>query len=321
MALPGGWRRLVGIALAVFLIDGCPGDARLRAGSAADPFADCQPEAEPNETAEQAPLTAGDICFEGTLVEKADQDLWFWDVRPEDGLATWTFTVDGVPNATTSVHVIRLTSDDGVFPVATAGDATRADSDVKTGQPGVLADIQLPPDRYLLGVSRADAVGGVTLTDDLTYRFAIERHVDLPASADVEPNDDAASASPIEGLFDVSGDVGDGRDVLRWTLDEAAAARTYRLEARTTLNAPLTLELRSADGQPMSLAQRVRSERQRVRDARHPRPARRLPHRGDRAGLDRAAVRRPVRRGHRPDRRRRAQRRPRPRRSRSTRRR
>ena len=203
MALQGRWRRLIGMGIVLLMIaTAAPATPALAQDPAADPFVGCQPEVEPNDAAEEAPLTAGDICFEGSLVEKADQDLWLWDVRPEDGLATWTFRVDGVPNATTSVHVIRITSDDGVFPVATAGDATRADSDVKTGQPGVLDSIQLPPDRYLLGVSRADPVGGASLTDDQTYHFAIERHVDLPPSGDREPNDTAADASPSAGLFD-----------------------------------------------------------------------------------------------------------------------
>ena len=97
-----------------------------------------------------------------------------------------------------------------------------------------------------------------TLTDDRTYRFSIERHLQTAGSADVEPNDDAATASPLAGLFEISGDVGDGHDIYRWTLDDADAARTYRIEAQTSLRAPLTLELRSAAAQPMALAQWTR---------------------------------------------------------------
>src|SRR3990172_1334288 len=96
--------RIVGMALAVAMATPALPTARI---TAQEPL-DCQPEVEPNDRAEEAPLTAGDICYEGTLIEREDQDLWFWDVRPEDGLATWTFTVDGVPNASTSVHVIRV---------------------------------------------------------------------------------------------------------------------------------------------------------------------------------------------------------------------
>jgi hypothetical protein len=80
-------------------------------------------------------------------VDKPDQDLWFWTVRPEDGLSTWTFTMAGVPGATTSVHVIRITSPQGVFPTTTAGDAARVDSDPDSSVPGILSDVQLPPGR------------------------------------------------------------------------------------------------------------------------------------------------------------------------------
>ncbi len=220
--------------------------------TAAETAAECAAESEPNDRAEEAPETSGPICFTGSLVEKPDQDLWFWTVQPEDGLSTWTFTVAGVPGATTSVHVIRITTPAGVFPVTTAGDATRADSDPDSDVPGVLSEVQLPPGRYLLGVSRADPVGGAVLTSDRDYRFSIDRVVDLPPSGDVEPNDTPAAGSPVSGGFAVSGDLGSSVDDYRWRITDADAARSWRLEARTSLQAALTLSLlsgqRRADG-------------------------------------------------------------------------
>lgn len=214
----------------------------------------CTPESEPNDLPEQAPSLSGEMCYQGTLVEKADQDLWFWEVKPEDGLATWTFTISGVTHATTSVHVIRVVSEPGVLPPATSGEATRADSSDTSPEPGVIADLQLPPGLYLLGVSRADPVAGRELTDDRDYWFSITRRLDVPPSADAEANDDPATASPIEGAFDISGDLGGSTDLYRWTIGPADAERSWRLEGRTSLHAPLQLELRSLAGAQMAAA-------------------------------------------------------------------
>ena len=103
-------------------------------------------------------MVSGEVCFSGSLPEKPDQDLWLWDVLPQDGLSTWTFSITGVPNATTSVHVIRITSPPGVFPVTTAGDAARVDSEldgITRGRPAghPAAGRSLPPGR-LTGGSR-----------------------------------------------------------------------------------------------------------------------------------------------------------------------
>ncbi len=197
-------------------------------------------------------MVSGEVCFSGSLPEKPDQDLWLWDVLPQDGLSTWTFSVTGVPNATTSVHVIRITSSPGVYPVTTAGDAARVDSELDGITAGVLPDIQLPVGRYLLGVSRADPVGGREITDDRQYEFSIVRHLDLPPVGDLEPNESSATASPVTGGFAVSGDLQGSIDEYRWSLSGADAARSWRLEAQTGLRQAMVLSLSSTSGAVMA---------------------------------------------------------------------
>lgn len=173
-------------------------------------------------------------------------------------------------HTTTSVHVLRVTSPPGTFPPSTSGEATRADSHDTSDEPGVIADLQLPPGRYLLGVSRTDPVAGRALTDDRDYWFSIARRLDVPPSADAEPNDDPVAASPIGGLFQISGDLGGSTDLYRWTLAPSDAERSWRLEARTSLQAPLQLELRSISGEPLATVGLDRDGLARIHDLRLP---------------------------------------------------
>ena len=91
-----------------------------------------------------------------------------------------------------------------------------------------------------------------SLTDDLGYELRIARTGTLPPSGDVEPNDDATTATPVSGAFELSGDVGGSADAFRWMLSGADAARSWRLEAVTSIGTALNMALTTADGEPLA---------------------------------------------------------------------
>ena len=138
-----------------------------------------------------------------------------------------------------------------VFPIVDITEAFRADSDAHLGSAPVTSETRLAPGHYLVGVSRGYAGYDQELTDDLGYELRIARTGTLPPSGDIEPNDDATTATPVSGAFELSGDVGGSADVFRWTLSDEDAARSWRLEALTSVGAPLTLALTTADGEPL----------------------------------------------------------------------
>ena len=152
---------------------------------------DCTAEVEPNELPEQVPSLVGEVCLTGTLPAQipADQDLSLWEVPPEDGLTTWSFTMRGVPTTITSVHVIPVISAPGVLPLETASEVLRVDSDPHLDTPPGVAETRIAPGRYILGISRGLPFEH-DLTDDIGYELRIVRTGELPPAGDIEPNDD-----------------------------------------------------------------------------------------------------------------------------------
>ena len=71
--------RLIGLVVALATM--LPASGWAVVPTAAQSSVPCVPESEPNDRAEEAPETLGEVCFTGTLVEKPDQDLWFWTVQ------------------------------------------------------------------------------------------------------------------------------------------------------------------------------------------------------------------------------------------------
>jgi hypothetical protein len=205
----------------------------------------CPSEVEPNDRPEQAPALAGEVCLTGSLVEQPDQDLFLWEVAPEDGLTTWAFTVRGVPTTITSAHVFRL-PDPVVYPIVDVPEVFRADSDAHLGTPPVTTEARLAPGTYLVGISRGDAGFNQALTDDREYELRIARTGAIPPTGDVEPNDDPTSATPVSGGFALSGDLAGSNDVFRWTLSPEEASRPWRLEAVTSMGAALHVALATA---------------------------------------------------------------------------
>ena len=216
----------------------------------------CVPEVEPNDRLADAPSMAGDLCQTGRLEGDREQDLLLWEVAPEDGLTRWTFTVRGVPTTVTSIRVLHI------LPTAAANEVTvddigaevtRVDSDAHPDTPPGTATLQLAPGRYLLGISRGTPSFGQTITADRDYRVSIVADRTLPASGDAEPNDDATSAHAVTGAFDLSGDLVSTEDHYRWTVSGAETAQLWRVEARSSMDAPLTLEI-AEPGSPAPLA-------------------------------------------------------------------
>ena len=134
----------VGLAVAVaWGVLGVPTATFGQEPGADSPPVACTAEVEPNELPEQAPSLVGEICQTGTLPAQipADQDLILWEVLPEDGLTTWSFTVRGVPTTITSIHVIPITSPPGVLPLEIASEVLRVDSDALLDTPPGVAEI------------------------------------------------------------------------------------------------------------------------------------------------------------------------------------
>ena len=249
--LARGWlARLVAVGLAVSLPGGFGSPA------AAQDAPTCVPEVEPNDRLADAPSMAGDLCQTGRLEGDREQDLLLWEVAPEDGLTRWTFTVRGVPTTVTSIRVLHI------LPTAAANEVTvddigaevtRVDSDAHPDTPPGTATLQLAPGRYLLGISRGTPSFGQAITADRDYRVSIVADRTLPASGDAEPNDDATSAHAVTGAFDLSGDLVSTEDHYRWTVSGAETAQLWRVEARSSMDAPLTLEI-AEPGSPAPLA-------------------------------------------------------------------
>lgn len=212
--------------------------------TAASAEAGCMVGAEPDDSPEQAATLAGPFCLEGTLPQ-GDQDLLLWELTPIDAGAAWTLRVEGVPGARTIVDLRPVTSDPGVEPMSIGGPLLS----LTIGQGGdataALPDILLAPGRYLLGASAGGHPAGPESA--FSYRLVLERQAGLPPSGDREPNDEADSASPIEGAFSISGDLAGSPDTYRWSAPAGAAA-AWTLSAITQLGTSATLTLFTADG-------------------------------------------------------------------------
>lgn len=209
--------------------------------------AGCVPEAEPNDRPEEAGLLPAEFCVSGSLVESTDQELYFWDVAPTDGMTTWAFTVRGVPATITSAHLLTFASPIGELPLDGVSEHARPDSDAHLGTPPVTTLVRLAPGRYLVGISRGVEGYGQSLTDDREYWIEAVRTDDLPPNGDVEPNDDRSTGTPTAGAFTLSGDLEGSLDTYRWTVGASDAGSLWRLRATSSKGARLDLELRGPD--------------------------------------------------------------------------
>ena len=228
------------------------------------PAPECTPEAEPDDQPEQAPSLSGPICLTGTLPQLRDQDLVLWEVTPAEALITWRITVVGIPTTITSIHLFDIRSGPGVFPID-AREFDRIDSSATSTEPGVATGISLPAGRYLLGISRGDPAGGPPAPAG-EYRVTIEREQVLPPNGDLEPNDDATTATPVGDPIDLVGAIDGSPDLYRWTLDAAAAGERHGVELRGVAGDYLTLRLLDATGAELARTDMQRDGYARLHD-------------------------------------------------------
>ncbi|MET0772788.1 MAG: hypothetical protein ABWZ82_06875, partial [Candidatus Limnocylindrales bacterium] len=215
----------------------------------------CLAETEPNDQPVVAGSLPTEFCLGGTLVEYTDQDLFFWDVAPEDGITTWDVTVRGVPTAYTSIRFFPLTSPPDVLPLEIEGIPTpRVDSDVWIGTPPLTGQVQLAPGRYLLGISRGLPGYKQDITDDRQYWVHLRRGGSPAPRGDTEPNEAPTQATPISGAVRLGGDLGGTHDVYRWSLGPDDVATPWRVTVRSPRKARLTVEVQRPDGTTVSYA-------------------------------------------------------------------
>jgi hypothetical protein len=207
----------------------------------------CTAEQEPNDQPEQAPSLSSAICLTGELPELRDQDLLLWEVEPAEALITWRFTIEGIPTTITSLYLFVVQSEPGVFPID-ARQLFRIDSSATGPEPGVSEGVSLRAGRYLIGISRGDPAKGPP-APAAEYRATVEREQFLPATGDLEPNDDVATATPLTLPAALIGDAQGTPDVYRFSLSEADAARRWQLDVRAVQDDHVELALlRAADG-------------------------------------------------------------------------
>ena len=100
---------------------------------------------------------------------------------------------------------------------------------------------------YLLGISRGYPAEGPPAPPG-EYRVTIEREQSLPASGDVEPNDDPATATPIGNPVSLIGTVDGPIDIYRWTITPAEAATRWQLDLRGISGDILGIRLTDGEG-------------------------------------------------------------------------
>jgi hypothetical protein len=240
-------RRLIGLLIML--------GAAIAAPSTGTPVlaqGDCTSEAEPNETAELGIALAGSACITGTLPDADVQDLWLWTVSEADAARRWTFTVDGIPGTVTGVQVLPITSDAGSTPIIEGGKLVEVDSALDATGPATVSDLFIPAGHYVLGVGRTATQDGQPPAS-IDYRIVIEPGTPVPRSADEEPNDDPAQASPIHGALDVSGLLDTTADYYAWTLSEADAANGWQVSLESDVGSNAFLSLSTNDGQTLAI--------------------------------------------------------------------
>src|SRR5215510_11778736 len=97
------WRSIAALIAILVLATGAAfGVALLRPTTAAAQDA-CVADTEPNDQPSAQVIHADAFCVEGQLPDK-DQDLFAWEVSPEDATTRWTFSLSGVEDALTVVR-------------------------------------------------------------------------------------------------------------------------------------------------------------------------------------------------------------------------
>jgi hypothetical protein len=176
----------------------------------------CPAETEPNDAPETAPVSSGPVCVAGTLPE-GDQDVIVWELGEVAARQTWTISLDGVDETVTSVRILEVSSQPGVTPITAGALILQLDSGADAVGPVSHSGIVFRPERLIVGVSRSGMADGSD-PPATAYQLRIVPDGPLPPTAESEPNDDRASATPVAASFDVGGDLSGSNDEYAWTV-------------------------------------------------------------------------------------------------------
>ena len=205
----------------------------------------CQPDAEPNDTPDEAVTLSGPFCLDGQLGD-SDQDIVLWTVSDSDATKTWTFSLTGVPNTVTGVTVVGVTSEPGASPVVAGSTLFELSTQPDTKGAVQAADLMFKSGTYIVGVSRSGTADG-SPPPSLTYHLDVAAAASPPKNGDVEPNDDASSATPVKSAFALAGDLQGSEDWYAWTLSADDAKSGWELDGRSQVGESFSLELYDAN--------------------------------------------------------------------------
>ncbi len=203
---------------------------------------ECMVESEPNETPARAIEINGATCVTGQA-EDGNQDLFAWIVSQTDAAQPWIFTLKSIPDALTNVEIVRVIIADNGTDIA---ESTRLYTfGTPDGETVRVEGLLLLPGTYYIGVVAAGGTGD--------YQLDIQAGDPFPASADIEPNEEASNASPLPAFDDttgvtVSGDLQSNDDYYAWTLSETDTTQRWHISAQLPLGEDGYLYLNDANG-------------------------------------------------------------------------
>ncbi|MEJ7838309.1 MAG: discoidin domain-containing protein, partial [Thermomicrobiales bacterium] len=233
----GGWRRIVLLTIVLQMLVvmlPIPGFASAQAG--------CIAANEPNDQyAEAIELGSGEVCAEAANLT-GGQDLYLWTVAAADATTRWTMSVSAIPGQLANLEIFDVVLDE-------AGHVTSANKLLtisgSSGQSTVSRDLMLP-------VGSVVTIG-VATSGPGAYTLSIERGTESPPRNDTEPNDDATTATQVDGAFALSGDQSASPDEIVWTITEEDAASEWTLFYQKPVASAPSLTLRAEDGTQLGL--------------------------------------------------------------------
>ena len=162
-----------------------------------------------------------------------------------------------------------ITSPPGTEPLVLGTTVLEVVQPPDASEATVVADVLLPPGRFLIGIGRSGTADG-TPPGDIGYRLDIRVGDPLPPVGDAEPNDDPTTATALQDSFAISGDLRDSRDTYRWTTSELPEGRTWDLVLSGPLTSGAQVTLLAMDGSTLATAVLDRLGKARLADLRLP---------------------------------------------------
>ena len=122
--------------------------------------------------------------------------LILWTIGPDEADQRWDLAISSRPGHGRSSSLSAASPPTQRRPtLSVEPNIVDVRNSEGSGEPGVRADLWLPPGRYLLSVGP----GGPWTGAPKSYQVGVAAGTPLPASADHEPNDDATLAVPVAG--------------------------------------------------------------------------------------------------------------------------